>query len=502
MDRLTGGAGEIRDRNFIGGRWVAAHDARTFDVLDPANGECVAAIADSGSIDAKAAVDAAAAALPAWREKTAGERARILKRWHALIIERAEALARLMTLEQGKPLRESRAEIAFGASHVEWFAEEARRAYGDVIPEPQRGRKMLVVKEPIGIVAAITPWNFPMAMLARKAAPALAAGCTVVAKPAEDAPLSSLALAALAEEAGVPAGVLNVVTASRARAAEVADVWLDDFRVRKLTFTGSTAVGKHLARECAATLKKASLELGGNAPFIVFADADLEAAADGLMAAKFRNAGQTCICPNRVFVHDSVLDRFTHLLAAKVAALRVGPGSDEANDIGPLINERAVVKVEEHLADATARGARVLAGGARLQGNFFQPTVVTAVTPAMRLFHEETFGPVVPLATFDTEAEAVSLANATPYGLAAYFYSRDASRIWRVAAAIESGMVAINDFALSSEIAPFGGVKASGYGREGSKYGLDEYLQTKYLLQGNLSAAEAQSPPPEREGKV
>ncbi|MBC8022175.1 MAG: aldehyde dehydrogenase family protein, partial [Burkholderiales bacterium] len=300
-----------------------------------------------------------------------------------------------------------------------------------------------------------------------------------------------LALAALAEEAGVAPGVVIVVTASRARAAEVADVWREDFRVRKLTFTGSTAVGKQLARECAATLKKASLELGGNAPFIVFADADLEAAAEGLMAAKFRNAGQTCVCPNRVFVHADVLDRFTRLLMTKVAALRVGPGSDEASDIGPLINERAILKVEEHLADATAKGARILEGGARLQGSFFQPTVITAVTPAMRLFHEETFGPVVPLASFTTEAEAVALANATPFGLAAYFYSRDASRIWRVAAAIEAGMVAINDFALSSEVAPFGGIKASGYGREGSKYGLDEYLQTKYLLQGNLSAAEA-----------
>ena len=493
MDALPHVASVLRDRNLIAGRWSAALDARTFEVRDPASGELLAEIPDSGAADARAAVEAAAAALPAWREKTASERARILKRWHALIVERAEALAWLMTLEQGKPLRESRAEIAFGAGHVEWFAEEARRAYGDVIPETQRGRKMLVVKEPIGIVAAITPWNFPMAMLARKAAPALAAGCTVVAKPAEDAPLSSLALAALAEEAGVPPGVLNVVAASRARAAEVVDAWLEDFRVRKLTFTGSTAVGKHLARECAATLKKASLELGGNAPFIVFADADLEAAAQGLMAAKFRNAGQTCICPNRVFVHASILDRFTQLLTSKVNALRVGPGSDESSDIGPLINERAVAKVEEHLADAVSKGGRVLAGGARLRGNFFQPTVVARVDPAMRLFNEETFGPVVPLATFDTEAEVVALANATPSGLAAYFYTRDASRIWRVGASLEAGLVGINDFALSSEVAPFGGVKASGYGREGSKYGLDEYLQTKFVLQGNLAAAESPS---------
>jgi succinate-semialdehyde dehydrogenase/glutarate-semialdehyde dehydrogenase len=491
MEALPEVASVLRDRNLIAGRWSAASDGRTFEVVDPASGARVAEIPDSGAADARAAVEAAAAALPAWREKTAAERARLLKRWHALIVERAEALARLMTLEQGKPLRESRAEIAFGASHVEWFAEEARRAYGDVIPEPQRGRKVMVVKEPIGIVAAITPWNFPMAMLARKAAPALAAGCTVVAKPAEDAPLSSLALAALAEEAGMPPGVLNVVTASRARAAEVADAWLEDFRVRKLTFTGSTAVGKHLARECAATLKKASLELGGNAPFIVFGDADLEAAVEGLMASKFRNAGQTCICPNRVFVHSSVIERFTELLLAKVKALRVGRGSDEGTDIGPLINARAVTKVEEHLADAMAKGARVLTGGGRLDGNFFQPTLITGVTASMRLFHEETFGPVLPLARFDTEAEAVELANATPYGLAAYFYSNDVSRIWRVAGRIESGMVAINDFALSSEVAPFGGVKASGYGREGSKYGLDEYMQTKYLLQGNLEGRSA-----------
>jgi succinate-semialdehyde dehydrogenase/glutarate-semialdehyde dehydrogenase len=491
MDALPHVAKVLRDRNLIAGRWSPALDGRTFEVVDPASGELLAVVPDSGAADARAAVEAAAAALPAWREKTATERARILKRWHALIIERAEALAWLMTLEQGKPLRESRAEIAFGAGHVEWFAEEARRAYGDVIPETQRGRKMLVVKEPIGIVAAITPWNFPMGMLARKAGPALAAGCSVVAKPAEDAPLSSLALAALAEEAGLPPGVLNVVTASRARAGEVADAWLEDFRVRKLTFTGSTAVGKHLARECAATLKKASLELGGNAPFIVFADADLEAAAQGLMAAKFRNAGQTCICPNRVYVHASVIDRFTQLLTSKVNALRVGPGSDEANDIGPLINARAVTKVEEHLADAIAKGGRVLAGGARLQGNFFQPTVVTALDPAMRIFHEETFGPVVPLSTFETEAEVVALANATPFGLAAYFYTQDASRMWRVSAALEAGLVGINDFALSSEVAPFGGVKASGYGREGSKYGLDEYLQVKFVLQGNLAAAES-----------
>ena len=493
MDGSSLAADLVRQQILIDGRWIDAHDGRRFAITDPATGRTLANVADSGAADARAAADAAHRALPAWRARPAAERARILKRWHALILARREDLARLMSLEQGKILRESRGEIDYGAAYVEWFAEEARRAYGDVIPAPQPGRRMVVVKEPVGVVAAITPWNFPMAMIARKVAPALAAGCTVVAKPAEDAPLSALALAHLAMEAGVPAGAFNIVTASRARAAEVADEWLSDFRVRKLTFTGSTAVGKHLARECAGTLKRVSLELGGNAPFIVFEDADLEAAAVGLMAAKFRNAGQTCICPNRVFVHESVLEPFSALVAAKVKALKVGPGTDEGTEIGPLINERAVAKVEEHLADARERGARVVLGGVRSKvagsegGHFFQPTVVAGVTHAMRLSNEETFGPVVPISTFKDEAEVVALANSTPYGLAAYFYSRDAARIWRVAEALESGMVAINDFALSSEVAPFGGVKASGYGREGSLYGLDEYMQTKYLLQGALA---------------
>ena len=492
MDGSSIAADLVRDRILIDGSWVEGRELRRFAVIDPATGKTLAEVPDAGAADARAAADAAHRAFAGWRARTAAERARILKRWQALILERREDLARLMSLEQGKVLRESRSEIDYGAAFVEWFAEEARRAYGDVIPSPQPGRRIVVVKEPVGVVAAITPWNFPMAMLARKAAPALAAGCTVVAKPAEDAPLSSLALARLAELAGVPAGVLNVVTASRARAAEVANEWLSDFRVRKLTFTGSTAVGKHLARESAETLKKVSLELGGNAPFIVFEDADLEAAATGLMASKFRNAGQTCICPNRVFVHEAVLATFSALVAEKVAALRVGPGTDVASEIGPLINARAVEKVEAHIADAVAQGAVVVVGGARrvvpgsVKGFFFEPTLIKGVTPAMRLSNEETFGPVVPLASFATEAEVVDLANATPFGLAAYFYSRDAARVWRVAAAIEAGMVAINDYALSSEIAPFGGVKASGYGREGSKYGLDEFMHTKYLLQGGL----------------
>ncbi|HSW84408.1 MAG TPA: NAD-dependent succinate-semialdehyde dehydrogenase [Usitatibacter sp.] len=492
MDGAPLPAGILRDRIFIDGRWIDAAERCTFAVNDPASSRVLAEIPDGGAADARAAADAAHGAFPEWRARTAADRARILKRWHALILERREDLARLMTLEQGKPLRESRAEIDYAASFVEWFAEEARRAYGEIIPSPHAGRKVMVVREPIGVVAAITPWNFPAAMLTRKAAPALAAGCTVVAKPAEDAPLSSLALAHLAAEAGLPAGVLNVVTASRARAAQVVDVWLADFRVRKLTFTGSTAVGKHLARESADTLKKVSLELGGNAPFIVFEDADLEAAVAGLMAAKFRNAGQTCICPNRVFVHERVVEPFTSLLTRKVKSLRVGRGIDEATEIGPLINARAIAKVEEHIADAVAHGARLIIGGRRAcvgesEGHFFEPTIIANVTPEMRLSCEETFGPVVPISTFDDERAVVGLANGTPYGLAAYFYTRDAARIWRVSGALETGMVAINDFALSSEVAPFGGVKASGYGREGSRHGLDEFLHTKYVLQGGLA---------------
>ena len=493
MDGSSVAADIVRDHIFVDGRWTRGAAGDTFGVVDPASGATLVEIPDCGAEDARAAADAAHCAFPGWRDRTAAERARILKRWHALIVERREDLARLLSLEQGKPLRESRGEIDYSAAFVEWFAEEARRAYGDVIPTPHPGRKALVVKEPVGVVAAVTPWNFPSAMLTRKAGAALAAGCTVVAKPAEDAPLSSLALAHLAAQAGLPPGVLNVVTASRARAAEVVDEWLADFRVRKLTFTGSTAVGKHLARESAATLKKVSLELGGNAPFIVFADADLEAAATGLMASKFRNAGQTCICPNRVFVHEDVVDRFTALLAEKVKALRVGRGTEEATEIGPLINARAVAKVEEHIADAVGRGARIVLGGRRRSvadspdGWFFDPTILAGVTPEMRLSCEETFGPVVPLSTFRDEASVVRAANATPFGLAAYFYTRDAARIWRVADALETGMVAINDFAISSEVAPFGGVKASGYGREGSLYGLDEYLHTKYLLQGGLA---------------
>ncbi|VWC00225.1 succinate-semialdehyde dehydrogenase [Burkholderia latens] len=394
-----------------------------------------------------------------------------------------------MSREQGKPLAEARGEVAYGASYVLWFAEEATRTYGDIIPQQQRGKRLSAVKEPIGVVAAITPWNFPLAMIARKIAPALAAGCTVVAKPAEDTPLTALALAFLAQEAGVPAGVLNLIAASRERGIDAAADWLADARVRKITFTGSTAVGKLLARESAATLKKLSLELGGNAPFIVFDDAELDAAVDGLMAAKFRNGGQTCVSPNRVYVQAGVYDAFAAKLAARVAALKVAPATDAAAQIGPMINARAVDKIARHVGDAVERGARVLAGGKRLTElgpNYYAPTVLADATADMQLTCEETFGPVAALFRFDTEDEAVDAANDTPFGLAAYFYTQDLRRIARVSARLETGIVGINEGALASEAAPFGGVKESGYGREGSRYGLDDYLSIKYLCQGGL----------------
>ena len=483
----------LQTRNFIAGQWVAAQDGREVDVTNPATLETITRVADSGAADARAALDAAQAAFPAWRDRTGRERAQLLKKWNDLIVANQEELAGLISGEQGKPLAEARGEVLYGASYVEWFAEEATRTHGDVIPEPVRGRKLMAVKEPVGVVAAITPWNFPLAMIARKLAPALAAGCTVVAKPAEDTPLTSLLLVQLAEAAGVPPGVLNIVTASRERAGEVAGAWLADGRVRKISFTGSTPVGKLLARESAATLKKLSLELGGNAPFIVFEDADLNAAVEGLMAAKFRNAGQTCVSPNRVYVHEAVHDRFVDKLAARVGALRVGPASWPQAEIGPMINARAVDKIERHVADAVAKGAKVVTGGRRLrddvaQGpNYYAPTVLTGAAREMELSCEETFGPVVPVFRFRDEDEVVRLANDTPFGLAGYFYSNDVKRIWRVASALETGMVGINEGAIAAQAAPFGGVKESGYGREGSRWGLDEYLHTKYLCQGNLA---------------
>ena len=478
--------------NCIDGKWLAAQDGRLLAVSDPATGEVFAHVPDSGAADARAALLAAHAAFKTWRKVPAKQRAQIIKRWNDLIVAQIEDLGRLISSEQGKPLAEGKGEVLYAASYVEWFAEEATRAIGEIIPAPVPGRRMFAQLEPVGVIAAITPWNFPAAMIARKIAPALAAGCTVVCKPAEDTPLTSLALVKLAEQAGVPPGVLNIVTASRERAGEVVDVWLDDPRVRKITFTGSTPVGKHLARRSADTLKKLSLELGGNAPFIVFDDADIDAAVDGMMAAKFRNGGQTCVCPNRVYVQDAVHDQFVEKLAARVAALVVGPATDPASQIGPMINARAVDKIERHVRDAVEQGARVVVGGRRVRNetasgpNYYAPTVMTHVDAAMDCSCEETFGPVAPITRFATEAEVIAAANDTSFGLAAYFYSRDVRRIWRLADELESGIVGINEGAVSAEAAPFGGVKDSGYGREGSTHGLMEYMHIKYLCQGQL----------------
>jgi succinate-semialdehyde dehydrogenase/glutarate-semialdehyde dehydrogenase len=491
----------LRAHNFIGGQWLPAASGHRLEVVNPATGAVCAQVPDSGAADARAAVDAAQAAFGDWRSRSGRERAQLLKRWYALILTNQDDLARLISTEQGKPLAEGRGEVLYGASYVEWFAEEATRTYGDLIPEPARGRKLMAVREPVGVVAAITPWNFPLAMIARKFAPALAAGCTVVAKPAEDTPLTALALVRLAEEAGLPPGTINIVSASRARTPEVVDVWLADSRVRKITFTGSTPVGKHLARESADTLKKLSLELGGNAPFIVFDDADLNAAVEGLMVAKFRNGGQTCVCPNRVFVQAAVHDAFVGLLAERVAALRVGPASEAASQIGPMINARAVEKIERHVRDAVVRGARLVVGGQRVlpapaagfdlaTSPYYAPTVLSHANTTMALAHEETFGPVVPVFRFETEAEVIRLANDTPFGLAAYFYTQNVTRIWRVGDQLETGIVGINEGALAAEAAPFGGVKESGYGREGSRHGLEDYQHIKYLCQGSLGTVD------------
>lgn len=483
----------IRTQNFIAGNWCDAGTGALLAVIDPADDSRITQVPDSGAADARAAVDAAHTAFPAWRATPAKQRAQLLKRWNDLIVQHQEDLGRLISREQGKPLAEGRGEVLYAASYVEWFAEEATRANGDIIPAPVAGRRMFALREPIGVVAAITPWNFPAAMIARKIAPALAAGCTIVCKPAEDTPLTSLALVKLAEEAGFPAGTINIVVASRASTPKVVDVWLADDRVRKITFTGSTLVGKHLARASADTLKKCSLELGGNAPFIVFDDADIDAAVEGLMSSKFRNGGQTCVCPNRVYVQASVHDRFVEKLAARVGALEVGPASHPDSKIGPMINARAVDKIARHVEDAVAKGAKVVAGGHRIRNaiadgpNYYAPTVLTGATKDMQFSCEETFGPVAPVFRFTTEAEAVELANDTPFGLAAYFYTQDVARVWRVAEALESGIVGINEGAIAAEAAPFGGVKESGYGREGSVYGLEDYMHIKYLCQGSLS---------------
>jgi len=467
----------------IAGAWVVAADGRRFAVRNPASGELIAEVADAGAAETRQAIAAAAAAWPAWRTLTARERGHILQRWYALMVEHAEDLARLITAEGGKPLAEARAEVLYGASFVEWFGEEGKRAYGESIPSPMADKRLQVIKQPVGVCAAITPWNFPVAMVTRKLAPALAAGCTVVLKPAEQTPLSALALAVLAERAGVPAGVLNVVTGGAANAPVIGGELTGSPVVRKLSFTGSTEVGRLLMAQCAPTIKKLSLELGGNAPFIVFDDADLEAAVEGAIAAKYRNTGQTCICANRLLVQNGIYDAFAGKLAERVRALTVGAGDEPGVAQGPLIDAAALAKVEAQVADAVDQGARVLAGGHRHArgGTFYEPTVLAEVTPAMRIAREETFGPVAPLFRFGDEAEALALANATDSGLAAYFYSRDVGRCLRVAEALEYGMVGINTGAISNEVGPFGGVKQSGLGREGSRHGLDEYLEIKYL---------------------
>jgi succinate-semialdehyde dehydrogenase/glutarate-semialdehyde dehydrogenase len=481
------------NRHFIAGEWRESRKHARHEVTDPATSEVFASVPDSSVDDAKDAADAAHAAFPGWRAQTARRRAQLLKRWHTLIVANAEDLAKLISREQGKPLSEARAEVAYGAGYVEWFAEEAVRANGDVLPRLMHDKQLMVVKEPVGVVAAITPWNFPLAMIARKISPALAAGCTVVAKPAEDTPLTALALVKLIEEAGIPAGVVNIITASRPRTPDTVSAWLRDSRVRKVTFTGSTTVGKYLARESADTLKKLSLELGGNAPFIVFEDADLGAAIEGLIHAKFRNAGQTCVSPNRIYVQEAMYEQFARQLADRVGALRVGPASREDSQIGPMINARAVEKIELHVQDALARGATLLTGGKRVRNdiangpNYYAPTVLSDAKPDMALSREETFGPVVPLFRFREEQDVVQQANDTPFGLAAYFYTTDMKRIRRVADQLETGMVAINEGVLGSEAAPFGGVKESGYGREGSRYGLDDYMHTKYLCYGETA---------------
>ena len=477
----------LRDACLIGGEWVAAGDGATREVLNPATGACIGTVPHAGSAETRHAIAAAHTAFPAWAARTAAERAGALKCWHALLLQHQEDLGRLMTAEQGKPLAEARGEITYAASFLEWFAEEARRMYGDVIPGHQADKRLLVIRQPVGVVAAITPWNFPAAMITRKAGPALAAGCTVVCKPAPQTPLSALALAELAVRAGIPPGVFNVVTGE---AALIGAEMTASPLVRKLSFTGSTAVGKQLVAQCAGTLKRLSMELGGNAPFIVFEDADLDAAVAGAIASKFRNTGQTCVCANRLLVQAGIHDAFAAKLVAAVQGLRVGDGLAGPTEQGPLIDAKALAKVESHIRDALSKGARIACGGARhaLGGTFFQPTVLTGATSGMRLAREETFGPVAPLFRFDTEAEAIAMANDTEFGLAAYFYTRDLARAFRVGEALQYGIVGLNTGIISTEVAPFGGVKESGYGREGSRYGLEDYTEIKYLCVGGVSA--------------
>ncbi|TWC59928.1 succinate semialdehyde dehydrogenase [Pseudomonas sp. SJZ080] len=471
----------LREQAYVNGQWIEADDGTRFAVTNPADGETIAQVSSLGQAETTRAIAAAQAALPTWRGKTAKERSNVLRTWFELIMANQEDLARLLSWEQGKPLAESRGEVAYGASFIEWFAEEAKRVYGDVIPHDKQGRRLVVIKQAIGVVAAITPWNFPNAMITRKVGPALAAGCTVVLKPASETPLSALALAELGERAGIPAGVLNVVTGTRSR--EIGGELTGNPAVQKLSFTGSTGIGKLLMAQCAQTIKKVSLELGGNAPFIVFEDADLDAAVEGAIGSKFRNSGQTCVCTNRLLVQNSVYDEFARRLVLAVNALKVARTETEGAQQGPLINAKAVAKVEEHISDALAKGATLLAGGKphALGGNFFEPTVLGDVTPAMLVARDETFGPLAPLFRFDTESEAIAMANDTEFGLASYVYTRDLGRAWRVSEALEYGMVGVNEGLISTEVAPFGGIKQSGLGREGSKYGIDDYIEQKYM---------------------
>jgi len=473
----------FRQQAYIDGAWLDADGGETLKVNNPASNEILGTVPKMGATETRRAIEAAERALPAWRELTAKERSQTLRRWYELILENQEDLARLMTLEQGKPLAESRGEIAYAASFIEWFAEEAKRIYGDTIPGHQKDKRILVIKQPIGVTAAITPWNFPAAMITRKAGPALAAGCTMVVKPASQTPFSALALAELAERAGIPKGVFSVVTGS---AGDIGNELTANPIVRKITFTGSTEVGAKLMAQCASGIKKVSLELGGNAPFLVFDDADLDEAVKGAMQSKYRNAGQTCVCVNRIYVQDGVYDAFAQKFQAAVEKLKIGNGLDDGVDVGPLIDDRAAAKVREHIEDAVSQGAQVVTGGKAhsLGGSYFEPTLMINVPHTAKVAKEETFGPLAPLFRFKDEAEAIALANDTEFGLAAYFYARDLGRVFRVAEALESGMVGVNTGMISTEVAPFGGVKSSGLGREGSKYGIEDYLEIKYICLG------------------
>ena len=468
----------FRQQAYINGEWLDADNGQTIKVTNPATGEVIGTVPKMGTAETRRAIEAADKALPAWRALTAKERSAKLRRWFELMIENQDDLARLMTTEQGKPLAEAKGEIAYAASFIEWFAEETKRIYGDTIPGHQPDKRLIVIKQPIGVTAAITPWNFPAAMITRKAGPALAAGCTMVLKPASQTPYSALALVELAHRAGIPAGVLSVVTGS---AGEVGGELTGNSLVRKLSFTGSTEIGRQLMEECAKDIKKVSLELGGNAPFIVFDDADLDKAVEGAIISKYRNNGQTCVCANRIYVQDGVYDAFAQKLAAAVAKLKIGNGLEEGTTTGPLIDGKAVAKVQEHIEDAVSKGAKVLSGGKLIEGNFFEPTILVDVPKTAAVAKEETFGPLAPLFRFKDEAEVIAMSNDTEFGLASYFYARDMSRVFRVAEALEYGMVGINTGLISNEVAPFGGIKASGLGREGSKYGIEDYLEIKYL---------------------